>query len=123
LPKATTGRIAYKYHDDGIIIGEPAEGAEISARDTAQLVSAAESRFGGPFGLIANRVNSYSVDFESYRIVDQTPNLKALAVVIYRESAHPVASAEAHYLRSTPFAVFDDLDAAIDWVRKQVTDD
>lgn len=120
MTETLIGCIVCKFLDEGIIIGEPEEGSEITARDAALLVSAAESRYEGPWALVSNRVNSFSVDFETYRVVDQTPNLKALAVVAYRTNSHPVASAEALYLRRTPFAVFEDLDDAVDWARKHV---
>lgn len=117
------GGFAYEYRDEGIIIGQPAEGTVISALQTAKLISEADSHFGGSYGLIANRVNAYSVDFECYDLLDRAENLKAFAVVLHRQSSLQISAAEARNLRHTPFATFQDLDSALEWVREELSGD
>lgn len=73
--------------------------------------------FGRPFGYIANRQNSYSINLNDARVFNQEfPNLKAYAVVVYNTLTERVFEIENHFFE-TQRNHFKGLESAVDWVK------
>ena len=73
--------------------------------------------YGRPFGYIANRLNSYSINLNDATIFNKEfPNLKAYAVVVYNSMTERVFEIENHFFE-TERNTFKSLESAVDWVK------
>lgn len=69
-----------------------------------------------PFGYIANRDNSYSINLNDVTIFNKAfPNLKAYAIVTYNTLTEKVFEIENHFFTSNRKS-FKDINNAIEWV-------
>lgn len=94
------------------------EGVDINFDNFAQVSNIIKTNFENrPFGFIANRVNSYSINLTDARLLNKNfPNLIAYAVVTYNSISEKVFEIENQffeYNRNT----FKDLESAVEWVK------
>lgn len=123
MPGSLGNKVNYEFHPDGYIIATVAPGVEIEVADAIQLLDAARSRYGGPFGLISNRVHDYGIDLGVYELYESRDDLVAMAVVLYHGKSFPAAKLETRYLRKTAYATFFELEQAEIWMRDQLSED
>jgi len=69
-----------------------------------------------PFGFIANRLNSYSINLTDASTFNSNfPNLKAYAIVVYNSLTQRVFEIENHFFKFNRQA-FKSIEQAIEWV-------
>lgn len=74
-----------------------------------------------PFGIVANRVNSYSIDLlETTEIRSIFPNLVAYGIVSHNQAGRMNAEIESQYCSSKNNISFDNLYEGLDTVYKRV---
>lgn len=109
------------YLFENYIIAEFDEGVDIkfeNFNDVAELVKMHYKN--EPFGFIANRINSYSMDLNDAHLYHKTfPNLKAYAVVAYKSMTQAVFEIENHFFKFNRKA-FNTLENAIEWVNQEL---
>ena len=121
VPGSLGNKVNYEFHPDGYIIATVGPGMDFEVDDAIQLLDAAASRYGGPFGLISNRVHDYTIDLGVYEIIESRDDLVAMAVVLYHGRSFPAAKLETRYLRNTTYATFFELEQAEIWMRDQLS--
>lgn len=105
----------FTFHEN-YMVGEFAEGVNFELPMLDTLSSLAQEHFTKPFGYIANRVHSYSIDPRIYKKLDQVPLLSAFAVVTYRTATWQALQVERGFMPQMPIGFFFDLTAALNWV-------
>ena len=109
----TTGVTIRVYK--GIAILEVAEGVAVSYKSGHKILNRLLSIVGGkPQVYISNRVNSYSLDPNDYKHLNQIPTLKGIGVIQYKKSIPTALEFEKMFIKK-PFKTFNDLDSAIEW--------
>ena len=84
------------------------------------IIAITEAHFGDkPFGYIANRVNSHSVDPIVYHQSGKIHNLKAIAIISFNLRNMATAALEKTFF-CKPFRIFENLDMACDWIDQVV---
>ena len=105
------------YLFDSYIITNFKEGVDINHDNFHEVGMKIKEHFGEkPFGYIANRLNSYSINLNDVHVFnDAFPNLKAYAVVAYNTLTERVFEIENHFFESNR-NTFKNLEAAVEWV-------
>ena len=101
---------------DRYMVGEFAEGVNFELPMLDTLSSIAQEHFTAPFGYIANRIHSYSIDPRIYKRLDQVPLLRAMAIVTYRTATWQALQVERGFMPKMPVGIFFDLTAALNWI-------
>ena len=68
---------------------------------------------------ISNRVNSYSLDPNDYKHLNEIPTLKGIGVIQYKRSIKTALELENLFVKK-PFKTFNDLDSAIEWALEKI---
>ena len=105
--------------DDNILVFEINDGIEIDADMVAELTRAADEVMTGSFGILSNRINSYSLSFEAMTALARYDNLAALAIVVHNSKSRMLVEAQNYLisaLRRKPIKIFMDADSAINWL-------
>ena len=106
----------------GIAIIEISEGVSISYKTGHETFKRLLSIVGDkPWVYISNRVNSYSLDPNDYKHLNQIPTLKGIGVIQYKKSIQTALELEKMFVRK-PFKTFNDLDSAIEWALIRLKD-
>lgn len=103
-----------------IIVSEFKEGVHVDFENAAYAIQLAQIAFGteNPVIYISHRSNSYSWNPLQYReVVDLFPNFIAFAIVSQNKRRRMVALLEKLLIKK-PIAVFDNMDAAIEWAEE-----
>ncbi|MBX2829363.1 MAG: hypothetical protein KTR22_14445 [Flavobacteriaceae bacterium] len=105
---------------DEFLVNQIREGITITPKHNEKLKETIDKHFKDrPVVYISNRIHSYSVDPLTYIETSKIHNLLAIAVVSdninYRESA----AYESKFYEK-PFAIFETLSEAIEWVHKTI---
>ncbi|WP_111682881.1 hypothetical protein [Winogradskyella tangerina] len=75
-----------------------------------------------PFGYIANRSHSYSIDLTDAHVFNEEfPNLKAYAVVAYNTLTERVFEIENHFFKSER-NTFKTIEEAVEWVNQVISE-
>lgn len=107
---------------NGIAIIEISEGVALSYKTGHKIFNRLLSIVGDkPWVYISNRVNSYSLDPNDYKHLNQIPTLKGIGVIQYKKSIQTALELEKMFIKK-PFKTFDDLDSAIEWALTLVKD-
>ncbi len=105
-----------------IAIIEISEGTSISYENGIETLKRLLSIVGDkPWAYISNRVNSYSLDPNDYKHLNEIPTLKGIGVIQYKRSIETAMELEKMFVKK-PFKTFDDLDAAIEWALERIDD-
>lgn len=91
------------------------EGVDISLADHKQVRDAVEQEIDGPYGLIFDWVNSYSVNPEVVEAIRDNPRIACCAVVAYRD-ATVTSLTDAKDIINKPGTFFNNLADAQQWV-------
>ena len=108
-----------QQRDDNILLFEFKDGIEVDADMAAELTRAADDNMTGPFGILSNRINSYSLSFEAMAALAQYDNMVALAIVVPDAKSHALVEAQNYLisaLKNKPIKIFMDTDSAISWL-------
>ena len=107
-----------------IAVVEFNEGLHVDLSSARQTIHDLMSYFGNskPFGLIANRVNSYSISMlETPEVKSIFPNLVAYGVVSHNEAGRMNALVESSFCENKNIT-YDNIYEALDTVYKRVKD-
>ncbi len=100
---------------NGVAIIEISEGVALSYENGHKIFNRLLSIIGDkPWVYVSNRVNSYSLDPNDYRHLNQIPTLKGIGVIQYEKSIQTALDLEKMFIKK-PFKTFNDLDSAIEW--------
>lgn len=107
---------------DNILIAELNEGILFDVDDNRELLKLGNKIFKGmPYGYISNRVNSYAVNPMIYLESSSTINLKAIAVVSSNLVCQQNTLLEKQFYKDEDsFEVFENLEAAISWIKLKI---
>lgn len=110
------------YFYEKVVIVEAIEGVTLSYKTSFSiLVKALQITGLKPFVYISNRVNSYSVDPNDYKYLNQIPSLKGIAIVSTLESARKNAALEKSFSKKT-MEIFEDISDAYQWAVNRLDD-
>ncbi len=105
-----------------IAIIEIKEGITISYDNGIEIFNRLLSILGDkPWVYVSNRVNSYSLDPNDYRYLNQIPLLKGIGVIQYEKSLKTAIELEKMFVKK-PFKTFNNLDSAIEWGLERIKD-
>lgn len=112
------------YLFDNYIVVEFKEGVDINFENFSDVTEIIKKQFNDrPFGFIANRLNSYSIDLsDATKFNAYFPNLKAYAIVAYTVMTRRVFEVENHFFTFNREA-FKNLEQATEWVEKTLSTD
>ncbi|PHS68298.1 MAG: hypothetical protein COB12_00140 [Flavobacterium sp.] len=114
-----TKEVTIKLHQRVAII-EISEGTSIGYENGIQTFKRLLSIIGDkPWVYISNRVNSYSLDPNDYKHLNEIPTLKGIGVIQYKRSIETALELEKMFVKK-PFKTFDNLDTAIEWALKRI---
>ncbi len=127
----TIDSIAYNHHKkhysiqlgeiiffDSFVIVEVNEGLNIDFKDLKEFSVLTREHFGlDNFGLISNRINSYSIVLSDAKLFDDFfSNISVFATVSYSSIAKQVFKIENHFFNNSR-KQFSSLDGAVNWVK------
>lgn len=75
-----------------------------------------------PFGILVNKINSYTYTFEAQRKIADLPEIKAMAVITYTQ----ISTASTKSLKAIPreiewnLEIFDNRTSALDWLENEL---
>ena len=111
---------------DDILLLEFNNGIEVTAEMVDKLSRAANEVMSGPFAILSNRVNSYSVSFEAMASIAKYDNIAALAVVVHDAQSRILVETQNYFISALekrpgnllkPIRIFMNTDAAISWLQ------
>ncbi|BAO77603.1 hypothetical protein [Winogradskyella sp. PG-2] len=107
------------YLFENYIVTEFKEGVDINFENFKEVAEIINRQFSNrPFGFIANRLNSYSIDLtDAKKFNTHFPNLKAYAIVVYNALTQRVFEIENHFFEFNR-AAFKDIENATEWVEE-----
>ncbi|MBV7268334.1 hypothetical protein [Winogradskyella luteola] len=110
------------YLFDNYIITDFKEGIDITFDNFNEVSEIIKVYFEDrPFGFIANRVNSYSINLtDASKFNANFPNLKAYAVVVYNTITERVFEIENHFFTFNR-SVFKEIDSAVTWIEESLS--
>ena len=98
------------------------EGIEISLAMVTELHRQLLVIMGSSFGVLVDKVHSYSMSFEAQQAVAALPEIVATAALVYN-SAGEMATQQVQVMREDqekPLAIFHDRDGAVKWLQAKV---
>ena len=101
------------------IVTEFDEGVDINFENFKELAQIIKQNFKDqPFGFIANRVNSYSINLNDAELFNKTfTNGIAYAIVAYSKRTERIIEIESHFFKFNK-QVFNDFKTALNWVEE-----
>ncbi len=110
------------YLFDNYVVAEFKEGVDINFDNFSDVTEIVKKQFNDkPFGFIANRLNSYSIDLtDATKFNAYFPNLQAYAIVAYTVMTRRVFEVENHFFDFNREA-FKNLEQASEWVERTLS--
>jgi hypothetical protein len=107
------------YLFDNYVVTEFKEGVDVNFDNFKEVSEIIKTHFNNkPFGFIANRLNSYSIDLtDAKKFNANFPNLEAYAIVLYNSLTQRVFEIENHFFEYNR-AAFKTLENAAEWVEE-----
>ena len=112
-----------KHRDDGIVEFEFADGINVDEAMARELTGMADENLHEPFGLLSNRINSYSLSFEAMSILAHYNNLIAVAIVVHSDKSRLLVETQNIFIaaiKKKPIKIFLDRDSAISWLNEKI---
>lgn len=122
--KQTKSDVGIVHFFNHIAVIEFYEGTHIDITSVSKTLNDLLSYFGNtkPFGIIANRINSYSISLLDAKDARQAlPNLTAYGIVSYNHAGRMNAEIESSFCEWNDIC-FDNLQDGLDTIYKRVTD-
>jgi len=104
-----------EIHDHYCIV-RTGQGVDVSLANHVQMRDTVEREINGPYGLIFDWVNSYSVNPEVIEAIRDNPRIACCAVVAYRDVTIKSLTGAVDIINK-PGNFFSNLDDARQWVR------
>lgn len=103
------------------IVTEFNEGVNVSFDDFKEIYELSQEYFEGrPYGVISNRINSYSIDLiDILRHMNKPGNLRAYAIVPHHNSSRPALILEDHYFKMQRKRFYSIVEAA-KWINFKI---
>ena len=109
-----------KHRDDGIVEFEFADGINVDSSMANELARMADENINEPFGLLSNRLNSYSLSFEAMSVLANYDRLAAVAIVVHSSKSRMLVEIQNIFistLKKKPIEIFMDVDSAHSWLQ------
>ncbi|MBL1276782.1 MAG: hypothetical protein COB30_011905 [Ectothiorhodospiraceae bacterium] len=109
-----------QHWDDDIALIEINDGIEIDATMAAELIHIANKELGSSFGILSNRINSYSLSFDAMAALANHENLAAVAIVVPSNKSRLLVDAQNFLIsaiKKKPIKVFLDTTSATHWLK------
>ncbi|WP_040278452.1 hypothetical protein [Psychroserpens damuponensis] len=122
IVKQETSAAGTLHFFNNMAVAEFNEGIHLDLNSGRKIVHDLLNYFGNtkPFGLISNRINSYSIELiETNEVKSIFPNLVAYGIVSHNEAGRMNAEIESHYCASSNIS-FDNIYEGMDIVFKRV---
>lgn len=110
---------AIQVRDDDIVVFEFQDSVNVDAEMVAELTQLADENMDGPFGVLSNRIHSYSLSFDAMSAVAQYDNMAAVAIVVHSAKSRALVETQNFFisaLKKKPIKIFLDTDSAIAWL-------
>ena len=112
-----------QHREDGIVEFEFKDGINVDAAMAHELTEMADQNLHSPFGLLSNRINSYSLSFEAMSVLAHYPNLAAVAIIVHSDKSRLLVETQNIFIaaiKKKPIKVFIDRNAATSWLQARV---
>jgi hypothetical protein len=112
-----------QYRNDGIVVFEFADGINVDAEMAKQLRHLADENINQPFGILSNRINSYSLSFDAMSVLANYNNIAALAIIVHSSKSQMLVETQNFFiskLRKMPIKIFRDADTATEWLHNEL---
>ncbi|MDN3666905.1 hypothetical protein ACFFU1_08305 [Algibacter miyuki] len=122
IVKSVHEKLGDIYFFNHIAVIEFNEGVHVDVSNTTDIIEKLTLFFGmsRPFGVIANRINSYSINLlDIIKIQDKVKNLSAYSVVSHNAAGYMNAEIESNFC-SRDNIHFDNINEAINFVYSKV---
>lgn len=122
IVKQTKSDVGSTHFFNHIAVMEFNEGVHIDLISFGKTINDITTYFGNnkPFGLIANRVNSYSVDLlDINKVYPLLPNMAAYGIITHNEAGRMNAIIESNFCKSKDIC-FENLYEGLDTVYQKV---
>jgi len=109
-----------QVRDDDIMAFEINDGVNVDGMMVAELTHLANENMDGPFGILSNRIHSFSLSFEAISALAQHDDMAALAIVVHSSKSRMLAETQNFFistLKKKPIKIFMDVDSAISWLQ------
>lgn len=82
-----------------------------------------DDHYSGPFALLVNKKNNYTYTFSAQQQLANLPNIRAMAVVVYRRSTEIATRALLNVKRDHAWNLktFYDRDEALAWLKSELS--
>ena len=95
-------------------------GVTINGDDVNEILHFAMEHLVGDFGVISDRIFEFDIEpLSFYKAVNAVHQLQTIAIVSYRTATTTVANIEKGLCRK-PFAIFDSMEKAEQWLEEQL---
>ena len=95
-------------------------GIEITKDALFQVCMSAEQLVGGPFMMLINRQNAYSMHHEAMMNVGNWPQLQAIAILVFSVHSAQIAMLlkAMPRIKKSPIEIFSDRQSALMWLQE-----
>lgn len=101
---------------DRLVLVRAKSGVEINQENASRGGKLIENAMPGDYGQIIDRAEDYSIaPVEVLQILNQNPKLRAIAIVVHRESSRQTAELGRRLFKGQ-FAVFSSIEQARQWL-------
>jgi len=101
-----------------IVLVRARSGVELSGEQSSQGDKLIEDSMPGSYGQIIDRAEDYSImPIEVFQVLNANPKLKALAIVVHRNSSRVNAEIDRHFFQR-PLEVFTSVEEARNWLEQ-----
>jgi len=100
------------------------DGVEIDVDNVSQLYNWKRENLNAPFGILVNKINSYSYTFEAQMKLGDLEEIKAVAVISYQK----LTEISTRLLKTAPtkqklnLEIFDDRNQALKWLKAELAE-
>ncbi len=100
----------------------PRQGLELTPEDIDHAMTEGRRAAGGPYALLVNRKNDYSLTLPASLKVGDDPNLIAFAYLVHSDHSRAIAEYNVRMARRArcPMQVFTSRPAALEWLRQHI---
>ena len=112
-----------QHREGGIVEFEFKDGINVDAAMARELTEMADQNLHGPFGLLSNRINSYSLSFEAMSVLAHYHNLAAVAIIVHSDKSRLLVETQNIFIaaiKKKPIKVFIDRNAATNWLQARI---
>ena len=112
-----------RHLEDGICEVVVDDGVEMTRAMVDEYHDHLSSYYPHDFAILVNKKNDYTYDFEAQQHLATLPNIRAIAVLVYRRASE-IATQALHNIKRDHqwnLRIFYDRDKALQWLESQLT--